>query len=68
MSTLTNENGGRPSLADKLLACDAISSLDQELRIARILRALKWQANVGHYYNDPVEGKDRELDIFASQR
>jgi hypothetical protein len=40
-------------------------SLTNEMRVAGILRDLQWQTTHSAFYTDPIQGKDREIDVVA---
>jgi len=44
------------------------SGNDLHLRTVSLLESLGWDVNVGPYYNDPITGKPREIDIVAIKK
>jgi hypothetical protein len=55
------------SLSHKLSSSSSVRSLLSEEHISEILRRQRWTCHQGPFYRDPIEGKLRELDVFASQ-
>src|ERR1043165_656469 len=54
-------------LDEKLAGCASANSLRMEASVAQILQKLRWSTVQGPYYNDPLTGKAREIDVVGQQ-
>ena len=55
-------------LAAHIRKGDAYQSLVGETRVAETLRKLQWSVRHSAYYTDPIEKKQREIDVVARRR
>jgi hypothetical protein len=63
-------NGGETmtgDIRDKLLASEAVQSLQMEARTASAFRIKGWTSEQGAYYTDPSTAKTREIDVVITK-
>ena len=58
----------KEELAAHIRNGDAYRSLVGETRVAETLRKLQWSVRHSAYYTDPIEKKQREIDVVARRR
>jgi hypothetical protein len=54
-------------IRERLLASDAIQSLEMEARTAAAFRVRGWSSEQGAYYSDPITSKFREIDVLVGK-